>query len=100
MPDPSPIGEPPAQFISDLQTRTFQSAVGLMCRRSQAAADYIRALPSVRQPSDLVALQMSYWTHLLEDYSSAMSESLTPLEEFATETKAASSKPQRSQAAA
>lgn len=71
-------GELPTQFLTDLQTRTFQTTLGLIARRSQAAGDYIAALPQVRQPSELMALQLTYWTQMLDDYSAAMTESFTP----------------------
>lgn len=69
-------GEQPAQFLADLQARTFQSALGLATRRSQAATDYLRALPSVRQPGDLVALQISYFSQMFDDYSAAVTDGL------------------------
>jgi hypothetical protein len=71
-------GELPTQVLTDLQTRSFQTTLGLIARRSQAAREYIGALPHVRQPGDLMALQLSYWTQMLDDYSAAMTESLSP----------------------
>jgi len=97
LPQISPAGEAPAQFLSEFQVHAFQSAFGLATRRSQAMTDYLRSLASVRQPNDLVALQMSFWSQMLDDYSSAMSESLAPL---AGAEVAAPATPPRSQAVA
>jgi len=97
LPQTSPAGEAPAQLLSDFQARAFQSTFGLAARRGQAMTDYLRALASVRQPNDLVALQMSFWNQMIDDYSSAMTDSLAPL---AAAEPASERPPPRSQAAA
>jgi len=79
LPQPTLAGEQPATFIVDFQTRAIQSCFDLAARRSQAMTDYVRSLSGCRQPDDLVAVQMSFWSRMVDDYSSAMADSLTPL---------------------
>jgi hypothetical protein len=99
LPQPSLPGEQPATFLADVQTRAIQSYFDLAARRSQAMTDYLRSLSSVRQPDDLVAVQMSFWNQMVNDYSSALTESLTPLAGAAAPARSKSAPP-GSQAAA
>jgi hypothetical protein len=70
-------------YLAELQAKSFQAALDLIGRRGQAAGDYMRALAGVREPSDLVSLQLGYWTRMLDDYSIAMAGGLEPLGEAA-----------------
>jgi hypothetical protein len=50
----------------------------LISRRSQALADYWLALAQARQPEQAVALQVDYWTHMIDDYAAAANEAVSP----------------------
>jgi hypothetical protein len=68
-----------------------KSAADLASHRSQALAEYWLALAGVRQPEEVMAVQVDYWAHLMGDYAAAAAEALAPFAASADgESKAAS----------
>lgn len=57
----------------------MSAGLALAGRRSHAVADYWRTVAQVRDPGELLALQLSYWSQLMDDYAAAFGESVAPL---------------------
>lgn len=54
----------------------LESGFDLIERRGRAVFDYLSALPGVRAPDDLAALQTAYWSRAADDYKAAFSKVL------------------------
>jgi hypothetical protein len=66
------VAQPAAVLAWSIRGAEFDS------RRSQALADYLTALAQARQPDEALAVQVDYWTHLIDDYTTAASEAVAP----------------------
>jgi len=66
-------------FLTDLPAATAKASMALMNKRSTALADYWRSLAGVRQPDQLLELQMDYWTQLVDDYQEAFTQGMSQL---------------------
>lgn len=73
---PTPI---PRSFMTDMPVATMQVGLALMSRRSSALADFWRSCAEVRQPAELMAVQLNYWTQLVDDYQEALNEGLSQI---------------------
>jgi hypothetical protein len=73
---PMPI---PRSFMSDMPATSMQVGLSLMTRRSNALADFWRSCAEVREPADLMAVQLNFWTQLVDDYQEALNESLSQI---------------------
>lgn len=82
----------PRSFLADMPVATMNAGMALMSRRTNAIADFWRSCAEVRQPAELMAVQLSYWTQLVDDYQEAISEGMTQLSADA-ETAAATPPP-------
>lgn len=82
---PIPI---PRSFV-EAPTAAMSVGFHFLTRRSTAIADYWRSLAEVRQPTELMAVQLNYWTQLVDDYQEALSESITQLSTAEEEAQAA-----------
>jgi hypothetical protein len=69
----------PRSFMTDMPVATANASLALMNRRTSAIADFWRSCAEIRQPTELVAVQLSYWTQLVDDYQGAFNESLSQL---------------------
>ena len=69
----------PRSFLAEAPIATVTAGLALMSRRSSALAEFWRSCAEVREPSDLMAVQLNYWTQLVDDYQEAISETLSPL---------------------
>jgi len=58
---------------------SMNASLALMSRRTNALADFWRSCAEVRQPAELMAVQLNYWTQLVDDYQEAFTESLNQL---------------------
>jgi len=76
-------------FLADMPVATVNASFALMSRRSNAIADFWRSCAEVRQPAELMAVQLNYWTQLVDDYQEAFAESMNQLSS-ASEAAAAS----------
>ena len=63
-------------FMTDLPGAGMSVGLALMQRRSTALADLWRSFAEVRQPTDFMALQLNYWTQMVDDYQEAFTEGL------------------------
>jgi len=89
MADPTPLSPTPRSFLADAPATTLPAAaipaatmnvgLALMSRRSSAIADFWRSCAEVREPTDLMAVQLNYWTQMVDDYKEALSEGLTQI---------------------
>lgn len=69
----------PRSFLADMPVATMNASLALMNRRSSAIADFWRSCAEVRQPTELMAVQLNFWTQLVDDYQEAFTESMTQL---------------------
>lgn len=69
----------PRSFLADMPVATMNASFALMSRRSNAVADFWRSCAEVRQPAELMAVQLNYWTQLVDDYQEAFTESMNQL---------------------
>lgn len=69
----------PRSFLADMPVATVNASMALMSRRSNAIADFWRSCAEVRQPAELMAVQLNYWTQLVDDYQEAFTESMNQL---------------------
>ncbi|CAN7280858.1 hypothetical protein LJR219_001318 [Phenylobacterium sp. LjRoot219] len=51
----------------------------LMGRRANAIADFWRSCAEIRQPAELMAVQLNFWTQLVDDYQECFTESMAQL---------------------
>jgi hypothetical protein len=63
-------------FLIERYSAVFQAGVELAARRAKAAQDYWSAMPHLREPKDVVALQTGYWRQALADYGEVMTEAM------------------------
>jgi hypothetical protein len=81
------------RLMTELSTTTLSVGMALMERRSRAVAEYWRSFAAVREPSELLAVQLGYCHQMMDDYAAAMSESLSSLKQGATPAPEAPSAP-------
>jgi hypothetical protein len=72
---PMPI---PRSFMTDAPAAAMNASLTLLSRRSSALADFWRSCAEVRQPTEFMALQLNYWTQLVDDYQDALVQTMTP----------------------
>ena len=77
--DPSTLLPIPRSFLADAPTATVNVGLALMSRRSNAIADFWRSCAEIREPTDLMAVQLNYWSHLVDDYQEAISAGLSQI---------------------
>jgi hypothetical protein len=66
------------RLAAEVPVAGLNAATALVGRRSQAVADYWHAASVAQQPSQLLGLQLGYWTQMLDDYAQALTESFAP----------------------
>jgi hypothetical protein len=69
----------PRSFMTDAPAAAMNASLTLMSRRSTALADYWRSCVEVRQPTEFMALQLNYWTQLVDDYQEAFAQSMSSM---------------------
>lgn len=69
----------PRSFLTDAPAATMSASMTLMSRRSAALADFWRSCAEVRQPTELMAVQLNYWTQLVDDYQEAFTQGLSQM---------------------
>jgi hypothetical protein len=69
----------PAYFVEGYSA-AVRGGLELAHRRTRAMQDYWAAVPRLREPQDVVALQTSWWTRALEDYRAVIAEAMPRLE--------------------
>jgi hypothetical protein len=69
----------PRSFMTDMPVATVNVGLALVTRRSSALADFWRSCAEVREPTELMAVQMSYWTQLVDDYQEALNEGISQI---------------------
>ena len=79
MADAAKIPPIPRSFLQDVPAATVNVGLALVSRRSSAIADFWRSCAEVREPTELMALQLNYWTQLMDDYQEAVREGLANL---------------------
>ena len=79
MADAAKIPPIPRSFLHDVPATTVNVGLALMNRRTSAIADFWRSCAEVREPTELMALQLNYWTQLFDDYQEAVREGLANL---------------------
>ncbi|HEY8572669.1 hypothetical protein [Phenylobacterium sp.] len=77
--------EEPRSVLPEVATAAVGVGLGLIERRGRAIADYWRALGGVRDPAELMALNLGYCTQLMDDYTAACAEGLKPVSEAPAE---------------
>jgi hypothetical protein len=65
--------------MTDMPAATMHAGLVLMSRRSSALADFWRSCAEIRQPAELMAVQLNYWTQLVDDYQEALNEGLSQI---------------------
>ena len=86
----------PRSFMTDMPAATMSAGMALLSRRSAAIADFWRSCSEVRQPTELMAVQLNYWTQLVDDYQEAIAEGLAQMSgETSEAASAARAKSQR-----
>ena len=84
---PAPI---PRSFLTDVPAATMSAGLTLLSRRSNALAEFWRSCAEVRQPTELMALQLNYWTQLVDDYQEAVTHGLAQMAASGPEPAASS----------
>lgn len=79
MPDPVKPAAQPRSFMNEAPAAAMNAGLSLLSRRSSAIADFWRSCAEVRQPTEFMALQLSFWTQMVDDYQEALSESMSQL---------------------
>lgn len=69
----------PRSFMTDMPVATVNVGLALVTRRSSALADFWRSCAEVREPTEMMAVQMSYWTQLVDDYQEALNEGISQI---------------------
>lgn len=82
--NPAPI---PRSFMTDMPVASVNVGLALLNRRSTALADLWRCCAEVRQPTELMAVQLSYWSQLVDDYQAAFNEGLSQISAPPTEPR-------------
>ena len=83
---PTPI---PRSFMTDMPATTLNVGLALMTRRSSAVADFWRSCVEVRQPGELMAVQLNYWIQLVDDYQEALNEGVSQISTGSSAAEAA-----------
>jgi hypothetical protein len=78
MADPIQSMQIPRSFMTDAPAAAMNASLTLLSRRSSALADFWRSCAEVRQPTEFMALQLNYWTQLVDDYQDALVQTMTP----------------------
>jgi len=81
----------PRSFMTDVPAATMTASLALLSRRSSALAEFWRNCAEVRQPAELMAVQLNYWTRLVDDYQEAMAEGFSQIATAAEEAAPAPS---------
>jgi hypothetical protein len=79
MSSPFPTPEFANPLASGAPLAGLNAAAALVDRRSHAVADYWRGAAAAHEPSELLGLQLGYWTQMLDDYAQALTESFAPI---------------------
>jgi hypothetical protein len=66
-------------FITDMPLAASQAGLALISRRSVRLSEVWRSLMAVRQPTELLAVQLDYWIGLADDYATALTAGLSEL---------------------
>ena len=69
----------PRSFMTDMPAATMSAGMTLLSRRSAALADFWRSCAEVRQPTELMAVQLNYWTQLVDDYQEAIAQGFSQM---------------------
>jgi hypothetical protein len=87
--------------FAEAPTAAMNAGLHLLSRRSSAIADFWRSCAEIRQPTDFMALQLNFWTQLVDDYQEALSEGMSQLSggEPAASTSKSGQPPQTAQSA-
>lgn len=93
MADESNPARIPRSFMTDMPVATVNVGLALMNRRSSAIADFWRSCAEIREPTELVAVQMNYWTQLVDDYQEALNEGISQIAPAAGPEPTASTPP-------
>jgi hypothetical protein len=64
----------PSRFLTETPAAFMSAGMTLISRRTSAVADFWRSWSKVREPADLMAVQLNFWTRLAEDYQAALAE--------------------------
>ena len=84
----------PRSFMTDMPAATVNAGMTLLSRRSAAIADFWRSCAEVRQPTELMAVQLNYWTQLVDDYQEAITQGFAQMAAPASQpTSAARAQP-------
>jgi hypothetical protein len=79
MPTELPMQGLSTQLVAKVPIAGLNAATALADRRGQAIAEYWRGASAAREPSDLLGVQLVYWSRMLDDYGQALTDSLAPL---------------------
>ena len=86
---------PPSAFAPSLFTEAPVAAMNagltLLSRRSTALAEFWRSCAAIREPTDLMALQLNYWTQFVDDVQEAFAKSMSQVASTASAAAAAPS---------
>jgi hypothetical protein len=66
----------PPNLFAEAPMAAMNAGMTLLSRRAAATAEFWRSFAAVRDPSDLMALQLNYWTQLVDDCQEALAESM------------------------
>jgi hypothetical protein len=91
---PAPM---PRSFMADMPNATMNAGLALLSRRTTALADFWRSCAEVRQPTELMAVQLNYWTQLVDDYQEALSQGLSQIAGATSEAASAAQPPSTAQ---
>lgn len=91
MVEPTYLAPIPRSFLAEAPAATVNVGLALISRRSDAIADFWRSCSEVREPTDLMAVQLHYWTQLVDDYQDAISEGLSQIAPSAADSPEAES---------
>jgi len=80
-------------LFAALPTAALEAGMALMSRRSNAIADYWRSFAEVRQPTELMAVQLGYISQLIDDYGEALSAGVSQISPATTPEPAPSQAP-------
>jgi hypothetical protein len=91
---PAPM---PRSFMTDVPAASMNAGLALITRRTSALADFWRSCAEVRQPTELMAVQLNYWTQLVDDYQEALSQGLSQISGATHEAAAPAGPPSTAQ---
>lgn len=99
----TPSAQNPADqsnLLGAFPSAAMNVGLSLLSRRASAMADFWRSVAEVRQPAELMVVQASYLTHMLEDYGEAFSETAHQINRAPEAAPQADASAQGAQAAA